>query len=65
MDPNDRVLTGPDCTYHHIFFCLLKAKIRFEDENGAKTAWEKALEAGDGKVEVKGSAVEGRVLEGM
>ena len=43
---------------------VFQARIRFEDENGAKTAWEKAVEAGEGKVTLKESQLEGRVLEG-
>ena len=41
-----------------------QARIRFDDEDGAKIAWEKATVAGDGKVQIKDTTLEGRVLEG-
>ena len=43
-----------------------QAVIRFEDEDGAKNAWEKAVSsATDGKVCVMEQQVEGRIIEGQ
>lgn len=45
-------------------FFFVQGVIRFQDPDEAKNVWQKALEAGAGKVEVKGQEIEGRVLEG-
>ena len=42
-----------------------QAVVRFEDGDGAKNAWEKAVSsAADGKVTVLGQEVQGRIIEG-
>ena len=50
---------------HFIIRVGFQAVVRFEDGDGAKNAWEKAVSsAADGKVTVLGQEVQGRIIEG-
>ena len=44
---------------------MLQGRVRFHDSNEAKTAIEKAKEAGDGKVIMEGAELTCSVLEGQ